>query len=374
MSLAGRLTHGKSTTEDLQATTPTTPLVSRAPEAYKVRDRRRSGRSPTRRASPSGSRSGACRRARSSTTSISRRSPTPTRATSAHRQDELEIVIPAGSVDRLRGARLEWSEDDGGGLVLVNPNSPTPEEVAPDVPPELLAQGITGPLALRVVAVLEQVGQPLHRQPRRARRPGRAERRGRHGVPPSLGRLPGLRHVADDAAPGDRDDAARRGPRADRILDVTDHGGGENPFYTLSRHHSLTLVTAVIGLTGAPSGRPVALRRAALPDRRRVPRAGPRRHRRGAARRAARRGVRRRRRAGPPPPRLRARPADALRGRRDHPARRHPPRPHARLAGRHRDRQHRVAEVDRGDVARARARRARCSPSPGPGTPTCPGC
>src|SRR5215475_3660386 len=34
-------------------------------------------------------------------------------------QDELDVVVPAGSVDRLRGARLEWSDDNGGGLVLV---------------------------------------------------------------------------------------------------------------------------------------------------------------------------------------------------------------------------------------------------------------
>ena len=75
-------------------------------------------------------------------------------------QEELEVVVPAASVDRLRGARLEWSEEGGGGLVLVNPNSPAPEEVAPNVPSEILAQGITSPLALRVVAVLEQSVNP----------------------------------------------------------------------------------------------------------------------------------------------------------------------------------------------------------------------
>ena len=46
-----------------------------------------------------------------------------------HAQDDIEVVVPAGSVERLRGARLEWSEEGGGGLVLVNPNSPAPEEV-----------------------------------------------------------------------------------------------------------------------------------------------------------------------------------------------------------------------------------------------------
>ena len=77
-----------------------------------------------------------------------------------HSQDGLDVVVPAASVDRLRGARLEWSEEGEGGLVLVNPNSPTPEEASPGVPPELLAQGITGPLARRVAAVLEQSVNP----------------------------------------------------------------------------------------------------------------------------------------------------------------------------------------------------------------------
>ena len=44
--------------------------------------------------------------------------------------------------------------------MLVNPNTPTPEEASPGVPPEILAKGITGPLALRVVAVLEQAVNP----------------------------------------------------------------------------------------------------------------------------------------------------------------------------------------------------------------------
>ena len=47
-------------------------------------------------------------------------------------------------------------------------------------------------------------------------------------------------------------------------------------------------------------------------------------------------------RAGPPPARLRPRAPDALRGRRAHAARRDPPRPHARLAGGHRDQEQRV--------------------------------
>src|ERR1700727_2366471 len=120
-------------------------------------------------------------------------------------QDELVVVVPEASVDRLRGARLEWSEDGGGGLVLVNPNTPTVEEANPGVPPEILAKGISGPLATRVMAVLEQ-----------AVNPSIASHGGRADVRAPVRRVSGLRHVADDAASGDRDDLARRGARADQ--------------------------------------------------------------------------------------------------------------------------------------------------------------
>ncbi len=44
---------------------------------------------------------------------------------------EVTIVVPAASVDRLRGSRLEFASDGGGGLVLVNPNSPHPKRSIP---------------------------------------------------------------------------------------------------------------------------------------------------------------------------------------------------------------------------------------------------
>ena len=78
--------------------------------------------------------------------------------------------------------------------------------------------------------------------------------------------------------------------------------------------------------------------------------------RRGPARRAADHGRGHPGRAGPPPPGLRPRPADALRAGRGHAPRRRPPRAHARLAGRHRDRQQRVG---------ARSGPRRCRPAPG---------
>ena len=71
------------------------------------------------------------------------------------------MVVPAESVENLRGARLEWSDEGEGGLVLVNPNAPAePDPAEGGVPEEVLAAGLTGPLASRVMDVLETMVNP----------------------------------------------------------------------------------------------------------------------------------------------------------------------------------------------------------------------
>ena len=149
-----------------------------------------------------------------------------------HEQDGIVVIVPAGSVDQLRGARLEWSEEGGGGLVLVNPNAPSPEEAAPGVPPEVLAKGITGPLALRVVAVLEQAVNPSI-----ASHGGRADlvaagRRGRGAAYLRLsGGCQGCAMSQMTLRQGIETTLLEEVPELTKVLDVTDHGSGENPFY-----------------------------------------------------------------------------------------------------------------------------------------------
>jgi Fe/S biogenesis protein NfuA len=148
-----------------------------------------------------------------------------------HAQDGLDVVVPAGSVDRLRGARLEWSEDGGGGLVLVNPNLPTPEEAAPGVPPEILSRGIAGPLAQRVVAVLEQAVNPSI-----ASHGGRAdlvaldEEDGTAYLRLSGG-CQGCAMSQMTLRQGIETALLEEVPELTRVLDVTDHESGDNPFY-----------------------------------------------------------------------------------------------------------------------------------------------
>ena len=149
-----------------------------------------------------------------------------------HTQDELEIIIPAASIDRLRGARLEWSEADGGGLVLVNPNTPTPEEASPGVPPEVLAKGITGPLAQRVIAVLEQAVNPSI-----ASHGGRADLVALNDEDGTAylrlsGGCQGCAMSQMTLRQGIETTLLEEVPELTRVSDVTDHGSGDNPFYS----------------------------------------------------------------------------------------------------------------------------------------------
>jgi Fe/S biogenesis protein NfuA len=148
-----------------------------------------------------------------------------------HTQEDLEVIIPSASVERLRGARLEWSEEGGGGLVLVNPNAPTPEEAAPGVPQEVLAQGITGPLALRVIAVLEQSVNPAI-----ASHGGRADLVALNEDDGTAylrlsGGCQGCAMSQMTLRQGIETALLEEVPELTKVLDVTDHGGGENPYY-----------------------------------------------------------------------------------------------------------------------------------------------
>lgn len=144
---------------------------------------------------------------------------------------DLAVVVPATSVDRLRGARLEWSEEGDGGLVLVNPNTPSPEEAAPGVPPDVLAAGIDGEAAIRVRDVLDQVINPSI-----AAHGGRADLvafDADNGV--AYLRLSGgcqgcamsRMTLTQGIEVALRDEV----PSVTRVVDVTDHTGGENPYY-----------------------------------------------------------------------------------------------------------------------------------------------
>jgi Fe/S biogenesis protein NfuA len=138
---------------------------------------------------------------------------------------ELPVVVPAAAVDSLRGARLEWSEDGDGGLVLVNPNTP---QAAPSVPP---GAGVDGPLAARVATVLDQVVNPSI-----AGHGGRADlvafdEDGGVAYLRLSGGCQGCAMSRMTLTQGIEVALRDEVPEVTRVVDVTDHGSGDNPYY-----------------------------------------------------------------------------------------------------------------------------------------------
>jgi Fe/S biogenesis protein NfuA len=143
----------------------------------------------------------------------------------------ITIVIPSKSVDRLRGSRLEFASDGGGGLVLVNPNIPTPEELNPGVPADILAMGIEGAMAQFAVKVLEDNINPSIAS---------------HGGHCDLVALDEDKKIAYVKMSGGCQGCAMSRmtltqgiettlreaiPALTAVIDVTDHASGVNPFY-----------------------------------------------------------------------------------------------------------------------------------------------
>ena len=227
---ARRLAAMATQTDDLQATTPTTPLVTLTPEAYKVVTEA-IGQEPDPASLALWLEVRGVQGGSFAYDLYFQALSDADEGDGRIAQEELEIVIPQHSVDRLRGARLEWSEEGGGGLVLVNPNSPAPEEVAPNVPPEILAKGITGPLALRVAAVLEQSVNPAI-----ASHGGRADLVALNDEDGTAylrlsGGCQGCAMSQMTLRQGIETTLLEEVPELTRVLDVTDHAGGDNPFY-----------------------------------------------------------------------------------------------------------------------------------------------
>jgi Fe/S biogenesis protein NfuA len=140
----------------------------------------------------------------------------------------LTIAVPAASVDRLRGAKLEIED---GGLVLVNPNAPTPAERAPGVPQEVLANGIEGELAQRVVKVLETSVNPAI-----ASHGGRADlvaldERELVAYLALSGGCQGCAMSRATLANGIEVQLREEIPELTGVVDVTDHASGATPYY-----------------------------------------------------------------------------------------------------------------------------------------------
>ena len=144
----------------------------------------------------------------------------------------LAVVIPARDFDNLRGATIEWSNDlVSGGLRVVNPNLPAPS-ASPAVgvrPPA----DLSGDVAQRVVQVLEQQINPSI-----AAHGGRADLVAVEDGTAYLrlsGGCQGCGMASVTLGQG-IEVALREGvPEVRRVVDVTDHAAGSNPYFEAAK-------------------------------------------------------------------------------------------------------------------------------------------
>jgi Fe/S biogenesis protein NfuA len=135
----------------------------------------------------------------------------------------LTVIVPADSVDKLRGATLDLPSNSGqGGMVIRNPNRPDPLAGV-----EL---DLHGDIAQKVTQLLEQAVNPML-----AAHGGFATLTGVEDTKVFLSMGGGCQGCAVSAM------TLRQGieaqiraaiPEVTEIVDVTDHDAGANPYYT----------------------------------------------------------------------------------------------------------------------------------------------
>jgi Fe/S biogenesis protein NfuA len=147
------------------------------------------------------------------------------------RHDDLSVVIPAFSIDKVRGATLDVQGDPvEGGLVLDNPNSPSPAVGMAGAggggrPPA----DLTGDVPQRVLQVLDQQINPSI-----ASHGGHAELVAVEEGTAFLrlsGGCQGCGMASVTLTQGIEVVIKESIPEITRVVDVTDHASGENPYF-----------------------------------------------------------------------------------------------------------------------------------------------
>jgi Fe/S biogenesis protein NfuA len=160
-------------------------------------------------------------------------------------EGDLAIVIANDSVAKLRGATVDWSEDRlSSGFVVINPNKPAPAPVVlpilpmspaadpavrPPPPRTMPGAGLNTDVARRVRAVLD--GQV---NPSIASHGGHAELAGIEGATAYLrlgGGCQGCGMATVTLSQGIEVAITQAIPEIERVVDVTDHASGTNPYF-----------------------------------------------------------------------------------------------------------------------------------------------
>ena len=141
--------------------------------------------------------------------------------------DDLTVVVLANSVDMVRGATLDLG---GGGLVMINPNTPPVRESASGV----AQSDLTSPLEVAVLEVLEHGVNPQI-----ASHGGRAELvavTDNVAYLRLMGGCQGCGHAAVTLSQGIVAAIQSAVPEIVDVVDVTAHAEGANPYYAASAH------------------------------------------------------------------------------------------------------------------------------------------
>ena len=160
-------------------------------------------------------------------------------------EGDLAIVIANDSVVKLRGATVDWSEDRlHSGFVVINPNKPAPAPVVlptlpmspgtgsavrPPPPPTMPGAGLDTDIARRVTAVLDNQVNPSI-----ASHGGHAELAGINGATAYLrlgGGCQGCGMATVTLSQGIEVAITQAVSEIDRVVDVTDHASGTNPYF-----------------------------------------------------------------------------------------------------------------------------------------------
>lgn len=152
----------------------------------------------------------------------------PTDAVQRH--DDLSVVIPAFSIDKIRGSTLDVAGDPiEGGLILDNPNSPSPAVASPgtSVPPP--PADLSGDVPQRVIQVLDSQINPSI-----AAHGGHAQLVAVEGDTAYLrlsGGCQGCGMASVTLSQGIEVLLKESVPEILRVVDVTDHASGTNPYF-----------------------------------------------------------------------------------------------------------------------------------------------
>lgn len=136
--------------------------------------------------------------------------------------DDLSVVIGAGSAEKLRGATLDFTPN---GMVMNNPNSPSPATGSYDGPPP----DLSGDLPQQVIQILETQINPAI-----ASHGGMAELVAvEEGIAYLRlgGGCQGCGMASVTLSQGIEVALSEAIPEIVGVRDVTDHASGENPFY-----------------------------------------------------------------------------------------------------------------------------------------------